>query len=57
MNWLIVNIKSKIMKALYRYPLDRWEEYSTGFADVIFVNSGFTKQVSATAKRIFNKQL
>jgi alpha-1,3/alpha-1,6-mannosyltransferase len=32
-------------KALYRYPLDWFEEYSTGFADVIFVNSGFTKKV------------
>lgn len=33
------------LKGLYRYPLDWLEEFTTGLADVIFVNSGFTKQV------------
>jgi alpha-1,3/alpha-1,6-mannosyltransferase len=33
------------LKALYRYPLDWLEQYSTGLADITFVNSGFTKQV------------
>jgi len=33
------------LKGLYRYPLDWMEEFTTGLADVIFVNSGFTKQV------------
>jgi len=33
------------IKALYRYPLDWLEQYSTGLADIIFVNSGFTKQI------------
>lgn len=33
------------LKGLYRYPLDWMEEFTTGLADVIFVNSGFTKKV------------
>jgi len=33
------------IKGLYRYPLDLLEEFTTGLADVVFVNSGFTRQV------------
>ena len=33
------------MKAIYRKPLDAFEQYSTGAADVILVNSSFTKKV------------
>ena len=33
------------MKRLYRKPLDWFEQYSTGAADEILVNSGFTKKV------------
>jgi hypothetical protein len=33
------------MKGLYRLPLDYLEEVTTGMADRIFVNSGFTKEV------------
>ena len=38
------------LKKLYRAPLDSYEEYSTGAADVVMVNSGFTKEKS----NIFN---
>lgn len=34
------------LKKLYRAPLDSYEEYSTGAADVVMVNSGFTKEKS-----------
>ena len=34
------------LKKLYRAPLDSYEEYSTGAADVVMVNSGFTKERS-----------
>lgn len=30
------------LKKLYRAPIDRWEEWSTGLADCILVNSNFT---------------
>ena len=33
------------MKCVYRLPLDYLEEVTTGMADTIFVNSGFTKEV------------
>ena len=33
------------MKGVYRLPLDYLEEVTTGMADTIFVNSGFTKEV------------
>ncbi len=33
------------MKMLYRAPLDYLEEVTTGMADTVFVNSGFTKEV------------
>jgi len=33
------------LKGIYRYPLDWLEQFSTGLADIIFVNSGFTKQI------------
>ncbi len=31
---------------LYRAPLDYLEEVTTGMADTVFVNSGFTKEVT-----------
>jgi alpha-1,3/alpha-1,6-mannosyltransferase len=34
-----------LLKRLYRKPLDWFEQYSTGAADEILVNSGFTKKV------------
>ncbi len=34
------------MKKLYRAPLDYLEEVTTGMADTVFVNSGFTKEVT-----------
>jgi hypothetical protein len=34
------------MKMLYRAPLDYLEEVTTGMADTVFVNSGFTKEVT-----------
>jgi alpha-1,3/alpha-1,6-mannosyltransferase len=33
------------LKRLYRIPFDVFEEFSTGKADTILVNSKFTKQV------------
>lgn len=33
------------LKRLYRYPLDRLEEWSTGLAHLVLVNSEFTKRV------------
>jgi len=44
------------LKGLYRYPLDWLEEFSTGLADIIFVNSGFTKQVFFKTFRSLTKQ-
>jgi hypothetical protein len=34
------------VKKLYRAPLDYLEEVTTGMADTVFVNSGFTKEVT-----------
>ncbi|KAH8814500.1 alpha-1,3-mannosyltransferase ALG2 [Flagelloscypha sp. PMI_526] len=34
--------KRSLLKRIYRFPMDRWEEWSTGQADTILVNSGFT---------------
>jgi hypothetical protein len=39
------------MKGLYRLPLDLLEEVTTGMADRIFVNSGFTKEVCSIQHR------
>jgi len=43
------------IKALYRYPIDRLEEFTTGLADVLFVNSGFTKKVFYSTFRSLKK--
>eukprot|EP00088_Acartia_fossae_P016935 TRINITY_DN1954_c0_g1_i4.p1 TRINITY_DN1954_c0_g1~~TRINITY_DN1954_c0_g1_i4.p1 ORF type:complete len:430 (-),score=71.82 TRINITY_DN1954_c0_g1_i4:352-1641(-) len=42
---LLLSQNRSFIKSIYRFPLDWLEEYTTGLADVIFVNSGFTKQV------------
>ncbi|KAF2672202.1 UDP-Glycosyltransferase/glycogen phosphorylase [Microthyrium microscopicum] len=41
--------KGGILKSLYRIPFDEAESYSTGCADRIVVNSGFTASVFAKA--------
>lgn len=37
--------RESFLKKVYRYPLDWFEEWTTGLADIILVNSLFTKQV------------
>ena len=39
------------LKALYRAPFDAWEEWSTGRAHAVVVNSGFTQAVFAATFR------
>lgn len=42
--------RETLLKAIYRKPLDKFEEWSTSLADIILVNSMFTKNV---VKRTF----
>lgn len=42
--------RESLVKAIYRKPLDMFEEWSTSLADVIMVNSKFTKNI---VKRTF----
>lgn len=42
---LLLSSSGGVLKSVYRYPLNRLEEFTTGLAEVVFVNSGFTKQV------------
>lgn len=37
--------KGSVLKEWYRYPLNAWEEWTTGQADNILVNSKFTRQI------------
>lgn len=37
--------RSSFLKRLYRWPIDALEERTTGMADVVLVNSGFTSSV------------
>ncbi|CEL96655.1 unnamed protein product [Vitrella brassicaformis CCMP3155] len=42
---LLCTDRSSLVKRLYRWPLDRLEEWSTGCADVVLANSQFTVDV------------
>jgi len=46
----LLTTRESFIKRIYRLPLDLFEEWSTGLADVILVNSEFTKK---TVKRTF----
>ena len=37
--------RRSLLKRLYRWPIDTLEEWTTGLADVVLVNSGFTADV------------
>lgn len=39
----LLSPKGGWLKSLYRAPFDAWEEWSTGLAHTVVVNSGFTK--------------
>ena len=50
---LLSTKRDSVVKRLYRLPLDWLEEWTTGMADVVLVNSLFTKQVFfGTFKRL-----
>ncbi|EDQ89193.1 uncharacterized protein MONBRDRAFT_37048 [Monosiga brevicollis MX1] len=42
---LLLTKRQSTLKRLYRYPLDKLEEHTTGMADVVLVNSKFTAGV------------
>lgn len=42
---LLLTDRKSILKTLYRKPLDTLEEYGTGKADIVLVNSKFTRSV------------
>lgn len=46
---LMLTERKNWLKRLYRWPLDRIEEWTTGMADVVLVNSQFTGQVFVEA--------
>lgn len=46
--------RSNLLKELYRKPLDWFEEYTTGKADTILVNSEFTARIFRTTFRSLN---
>lgn len=41
----LLTSRDSFLKSLYRKPLDQFEEWSTGLADIILVNSNFTGSV------------
>ena len=43
---LLAQGRSKLWKRLYRIPFDAWEQWSMSYADVVAVNSNFTKGVA-----------
>eukprot|EP00743_Colponemidia_sp_Colp-15_P002724 GILK01002950.1.p1 GENE.GILK01002950.1~~GILK01002950.1.p1 ORF type:complete len:416 (+),score=93.37 GILK01002950.1:70-1317(+) len=50
---LLCTDRTSLLKRIYRYPLDLLEEFTTGMADTILVNSKFTAGVFAqTFKRL-----
>lgn len=54
----LLTSRDSFIKKIYRFPLDRFEEWSTGLADVILVNSEFTSRiVSQTFKTLKDRQL
>ena len=42
---LLSTDRTSLLKRLYRVPLDWLEQWSTGLADILLVNSNFTKEV------------
>lgn len=42
---LMLTARKSLLKKLYRWPVDRIEEWTTGMADVVLVNSHFTGKV------------
>ena len=42
---LLSTDRTSLLKRLYRIPLDWLEQWSTGLADILLVNSNFTKEV------------
>lgn len=42
---LLLAQRPSLLKKLYRYPLDKLEEYTTGMANIVLVNSKFTRGV------------
>lgn len=55
---MLLTKRHSLIKAVYRYFLDSVEEYSTGLADVICVNSFFTAAVvKETFKSLQNRDL
>ena len=42
---LLSTDRSSLLKRLYRAPLDWLEQWTTGLADILLVNSNFTKEV------------
>ncbi|CAG2171761.1 unnamed protein product [Oppiella nova] len=50
--------RKTFLKRLYRYPIDWFEEWTTGLADVVIVNSKFTAQMFRnTFKRLSHKEI
>ncbi|KAK5973977.1 Asparagine Linked Glycosylation (ALG) Nematode [Trichostrongylus colubriformis] len=55
---MLLTTRKSVLKSLYRYFLDSIEEFSTGLADVICVNSLFTASVvKKTFKSLENREL
>ncbi|XGW05383.1 hypothetical protein V3C99_016053 [Haemonchus contortus] len=55
---MLLTTRESLLKSLYRYFLDSIEEFSTGLADVICVNSLFTAAVvKKTFKSLQNREL
>ena len=42
---LLSTDRTSLLKRLYRLPLDWLEQWTTGLADILLVNSNFTKEV------------
>ena len=42
---LLSTDRTSLLKRLYRAPLDWLEQWTTGLADILLVNSNFTKEV------------
>lgn len=54
----LLTSRDSLVKTLYRKPLDYFEEWSTGLADTILVNSNFTASVvRKTFKRLAGQNL
>lgn len=42
---LLVKDRQRLLKKIYRFPFDKWEQLSMSFADAIAVNSKFTRGI------------